>query len=1100
MFTLLLLLRGGDIEPHPGPRHDLRICHINARSLCPNDRSKRIAEIHSMLCIEENYDIICISETWLTSDNDNESINIPNYQIYRKDRAQGRGGGVAIYVNENLPVKRRPDLEDPDLEFVLLELLSQGKRFLVGACYRPPGSTAREAQIFIDRMENTFNNIITDAPECFFLLGDFNDICILWDDNHNESELGTKLRDLINGNNLFQLIQEPTHVTLQNQSLLDIIITDSPGYTINSGVGPPLGDPYHCLIFCTVRIQKNKTLCYPRNIWMYKLGDYDSLDKSLKAAPWGTMDIFDDINDASNYFSELFLNTCREFIPTKNITVRPREEPWVTNEVRRNLRKRNRAHKRWKRNTSQENFDLYTDARNNAELSKVQAKEAYYTNLSMRLTNPNTNLKEYWHLTKELYGSKVKGGIPSLIKDGIVYANAQDKCNIFNEHFARKAKLPDQLPPLPEPVIETDATIDTLQFTEEEVKKVIKNLDVTKATGPDGVSNTLLKRTADSIKRPLCSLFNRSLSCGIFPADWKLANLSPIFKANDKQDPSNYRPISLLSNIGKMLERLVFIKLYEYCKSNGLLTWRNAAYKAGDSTVNQLVYLVHRIYEALERGEDICFVSLDASAAFDRVWHAGLIHKLKCFGIQGTLLLWLSDYLSNRKQRVVIDGQHSEWTYIKSGVPQGSILGPLLFLIYTNDIVNNIESEILLFADDTAILEPLSNGNQSIDKLNRDLQTLGNWAAQWLVQFNPTKTKYLIFSKKIERLVYPPLYLQNKQLVEVASHKHLGLTLNNKLTWDDHITRICTDAGKRLSVIKRLPSNITPYTKLQLYKTFVRPVLEYGSVIFDNCTKNLSDAIESVQRQAAIASTRAYRKTPTPNLLNECGLDSLQDRRCRAKLVLMFKMKKGKTPDYLRTLLPGEVGENQGYNLRNSQDIRMPKVNKNYFLKSFIPSTIKSWNKLNENIRSISEVDTFRLNLKTIFGKIETYKPYLTGHSEGSINLARIRMNLSGLNAHRKKHHFIDYSSCPNCNNPLEDDSHYFFECTAYTAHRQELMEHLGGLLPGHGALLGRLETRSNRVKLTKIITKGTKSENKDIELFEIVSLYIERSERFVKH
>ena len=201
---------------------------------------------------------------------------------------------------------------------------------------------------------------------------------------------------------------------------------------------------------------------------------------------------------------------------------------------------------------------------------------------------------------------------------------------------------------------------------------------------------------------------------------------------------------------------------------SNLLTWRNSAYKTGDSTVNQLTYLVHRIYEALSQGKDVCFVSLDASAAFDRVWHKGLLFKLKRLGIKGTLLTWIADYLSNRKQRVVNEGCYSDWTYIKSGVPQGSILGPLLFLIYTNDIVTSIESEIFLFADDTAILEPLSLGNLSIDKVNRDLERLSNWAKQWLVQFNPTKTKYLIFSKKIERQEYQPLYLQNNNLLKLT--------------------------------------------------------------------------------------------------------------------------------------------------------------------------------------------------------------------------------------------------------------------------------------------------------------------------------------------
>ena len=1096
LLTLTLLLCSGDVEANPGPGRDLSICHINTRSLCPNDRSKRIDEIHSQLCLRDHYDVICISETWLHLDILDDAVDIPNYQLFRKDRPEGRGGGVAIYVHKSLPVKRRNDLEENNLELLLLELTSQQKRFILGCCYRPPGTNARDAQIFIDTFQIVVNNIIFDAPESLFLLGDFNDKCILWDDEHTGSELGRKLHNLVLTNNLFQIIQEPTHLTPHNISTLDLILTDSPGYILDSGIGAPLGDPYHCLIFCRIRVQTPKQNCYKRDIWEYKHGNYEGLNESLSTAPWDAMDIYDEIDEAAHYFKSLFLQTCKDFIPTKRITVRPRDEHWITNDVRRSFRKRNRAHKRWKRNPSDATFNHYTQAREETEACKQTAKDIYYSNLSRRLISPETGAKEYWKLTKELYGTKVKGGIPPLVKDDKVYSSPQDKCNILNTHFAKKSKLPNQLPHLPDVASDTNSTLETLHFTEEEVCKVIKGLDKSKATGPDSVSNTLLKRTAQAITRPLCSLFNKSLAWGKFPNDWKIAHLAPIFKSNNKQDPTNYRPISLLSNIGKLLERLVFIKLYEYCMMNNLLTWRNSAYKIGDSTINQLTYLVHRIYEALSQGQDVCFVSLDASAAFDRVWHDGLLYKLQKLGIKGALLIWIADYLSNRKQRVVIEGCHSDWTYIKSGVPQGSILGPLLFLIYTNDIVNNIESEIFLFADDTAILEPLSLGNLSIDKVNRDLVRLSNWASQWLVQFNPTKTKYLIFSKKTERQQYQPLFLQNKQLTEVDSHKHLGLVLNNTLTWDNHINKICTEAGRRIASIKRLPNNITPLTKLHIYCTFIRPVLEYGNVIFDNCTNRVSDELESIQRQAALAITRAYSHTTHVNLLRECGLQTLKDRRSQAKSILFFKIKKGKAPEYLQDLIPQEVGT-ANYNLRNSQDIRLPKTNKNYFLKSFIPSSIKAWNDLSENVRNIAEVDSFKLSLSKIYGKLETYKPYLQGQTAGHIHLSRIRMKLSGLNSHRKRHHFIDFSTCPNCGARLEDETHFFLFCTAYAAARRDMLASLGHMLPQYGGPLAHLETRKNQKEIIKIIINGTQKEQVDFEIFDIISVYIINTNRF---
>ena len=258
----------------------------------------------------------------------------------------------------------------------------------------------------------------------------------------------------------------------------------------------------------------------------------------------------------------------------------------------------------------------------------------------------------------------------------------------------------------------------------------------------------------------LCSLFNASLTSGKVPQIWKQANVTPVFKGKgSKQDQSNYRPISLLSNVGKLLEGFVFKAVYRFCVENGLLTWRNSGYKPKDSTINQLLVITHKIYQALENEHDYCFVSLDAIAAFDRVWHQGLIYKLKKIGISGKLLTWFKNYLKDRKQRFVIEGQTSEYISIRCGVPQGSILGPLLVLIYFNDITEDLQTESFLFADDTALCKSLTTDNIETDfsNLNDDLQVINNWRKQWLVNFNPIKTKYIIFSKKNKSTSLPKL-------------------------------------------------------------------------------------------------------------------------------------------------------------------------------------------------------------------------------------------------------------------------------------------------------------------------------------------------------
>ncbi len=316
----------------------------------------------------------------------------------------------------------------------------------------------------------------------------------------------------------------------------------------------------------------------------------------------------------------------------------------------------------------------------------------------------------------------------------------------------------------------TDCSISDIVTNRDEVQKILLDLDTNKASGFDNISAKLLKRTARSISNPLSNIFNQSLSKGTYPDVWKKANVPPVFKQNDKQNKNNYRPISLLPMIGKVMERVVFKHFYHFCIEHNLLTWRNSGYKPLDSSINQLIFITHTIYESLEQGRDVCFVSLDASAAFDRVWHDGLIYKIQCKGVTGNLLKWFKSYLSNRFQRVVIKGQYSEWTKINAGVPQGSILGPLLFLIYIDDIINDIESEMFLFADDTSILESISDPIASFSKINRDLSRLHLWSKQWLVNFNPTKTKYIVFSKKVKRPNYPELFIGDEKLERVNCH------------------------------------------------------------------------------------------------------------------------------------------------------------------------------------------------------------------------------------------------------------------------------------------------------------------------------------------
>ena len=309
-------------------------------------------------------------------------------------------------------------------------------------------------------------------------------------------------------------------------------------------------------------------------------------------------------------------------------------------------------------------------------------------------------------------------------------------------------------------------TLTNINFTSLEVKSVLESLQLGKSSRPDGINNRILKELSSPLSRPLSHLFNYSMSKGIFPDIWKEANVSPLFKKDDPSSVSNYRPISLLNTIGKVMEKIVHKHMFNFFLDQHAITSLQSGFVPGDSTVNQLVdiYNTFSFCKALDDGKEVRAIFCDVSKAFDRVWHKGLLYQLKHKGIDETLLQWLASYLSNRKQRVVIPGACSEWVAITAGVPQGSILGPLLFLIYINDIVEDIHSHIRLFADDTSLYLIVNEPYVAAMQLNSDLTKIHMWAERWLVKFNPAKLESILISRKANKPFHPPLKMNDEPI------------------------------------------------------------------------------------------------------------------------------------------------------------------------------------------------------------------------------------------------------------------------------------------------------------------------------------------------
>ena len=384
--------------------------------------------------------------------------------------------------------------------------------------------------------------------------------------------------------------------------------------------------------------------------------------------------------------------------------------------------------------------------------------------------------------------------IPPLLVNNRFVMISRDKARYFNDFFSNQCMSIFNNSVLPALNFFTNKRIDYVTIENEEIISLVRKINPNKATDSDGISGKMLLLCDDSVSIPLQIIYSNIFSTSIYPDIWKLANVTPIFKKGDKQLINNYRPLSLLPICGKILEKLIFNQLYSYLHTNNLITKNQSGFRPGDSTTNQLLFLIDEIHQAFDctLSVEVRSVFLDISKAFDKVWHEGLVFKLEQNGISGSLLKLFQNYLNNRNQRVVLNGSSSEFSSIESGVPQGSILGPLLFLIYINDLEKNIKSNINFFADDNMRFSIVNVPHISASELNHDLDVINKWAYQWKLEFNPDPLKQateVLFSCKKNIFNHPQIFFNGIVIAKVKEQKHLGLILESNFSFCKHLSK-----------------------------------------------------------------------------------------------------------------------------------------------------------------------------------------------------------------------------------------------------------------------------------------------------------------------
>ena len=539
-----------------------------------------------------------------------------------------------------------------------------------------------------------------------------------------------------------------------------------------------------------------------REVWCYSHGDFEKANGMLDQIDWEHIIDENNVNVSWNNWQNVFLKVMSECVPRK-ILPRKKHLPWITPSIHMAIKRRNSLLNTYKRTNSQLKLIQYKQVRNRVVTELRKAKQMFFRRMR------DADSKSFWKLFKIL--TKKESSIPSFSVPGSgMITNAMEKATVLNQYFFNNfnhAYTSTDYSWLDSVSTLSPSSIpEEYLCSDEQILRLLTSLNTRKASGADGITAQMLKATGTSIiAKGITKLFNLSLKTGIFPTDWKFARVVPIPKSGNPDSPSNYRPISTLPIISKLLEKHVHNLLHQHLSENCPLSPNQWGFTEGKSTTTALLSFVHECQEALDNGGEVCSVFFDLCKAFDSVPHQPLLLKLFQLQVNPFLLRWIHNYLSNRSQSVVLDGAQSNPLPVVSGVPQGSVLGPLLFLVYIDGASNtSLHGKIAMYADDIALYSIIKNPSD-YTYLQRDITSLCSWLAINHLTLNLTKCCYMLFSRKHQMtLPAADLYVGDTHaLARIDHYKYLGLNFSTDLSWSHHIGLVCKKTRRLLGMLYR---------------------------------------------------------------------------------------------------------------------------------------------------------------------------------------------------------------------------------------------------------------------------------------------------------
>ena len=498
-------------------------------------------------------------------------------------------------------------------------------------------------------------------------------------------------------------------------------------------------------------------------------------------------------------------------------------------------------------------------------------------------------------------------------------------------------------------------SLDNITFDILEVKKLLDGLRENSASGPCGISAKVLKKCSCSLALPVFIILKRSFESTMLPTNWKRGNVTAVFKKGSKSEPLNYRPISLTSVLCKLMERIIRKRIVDHLEKNEIFSVHQHGFRARKSCLTALLEYFETVSKLLDDGSPVDAIYMDCQKAFDSVPIQRLLKKIEAVGIQGKVLDWIGQFLVGREQRVVLRGTTSDWVEVLSGVPQGSVLGPVLFLIYVNDIVLNIDSSIKLFADDAKLFRPMGSSSDA-RALQSDLKKLEEWSKKWLLKFNQSKCSVIHFGHSNPRHTYS---LNGNNLAVSSEERDLGVIVSESFKFGNHVAKIAAKANSIVGRINRTFMYMDVDMFKTIYKTLVRPHLEYAVQSWSPFLKKDINTLERVQRRAT-SIVPELAGLSYEDRLKALGLTTLEERRVRGDLIEVYKMTHGLTNiDFSQffSLNPGGPGTTtRGHQLK----LVVPQVRTDRRKNFFSVRVIKHWNKLPAEVVNSPNLNIFK--------------------------------------------------------------------------------------------------------------------------------------------